>query len=140
MDVLIKETGNGGDLVLKGNDIAMVQGIENMPYLSMFSGDGNYWGNTVMQQAEPDIADTSLFGSNTEQVMNSVALNSDGIKKIEQAIKKDLEFITDAMPDSVVDVVLTLVRNNRLDINITINGSTIYYEWNPDSGFLNYKV
>ena len=47
MDVKLIESGNGGDLVLTDNDLAVVGGVENMPYLSMFGG-ANYWANQLL--------------------------------------------------------------------------------------------
>jgi hypothetical protein len=58
-DLAIIETGDGGDYQLKGNDLAVVNGSENMPYIAMFGGNIeatlnnivqdqslDYWGNT----------------------------------------------------------------------------------------------
>jgi hypothetical protein len=39
MDILLVETGNGGDVIFTGNDLAVINGFENMPYLAMFGGN-----------------------------------------------------------------------------------------------------
>ena len=41
-DLLIIETDNGGDLVLRNNDLVSIEGFENMPYLGMFGGNVAY--------------------------------------------------------------------------------------------------
>lgn len=41
-DILLIETDNGGDFVLKNNDLASIEGFENMPYLGMFGGNVAY--------------------------------------------------------------------------------------------------
>jgi hypothetical protein len=43
-DILIFETGNGGDMMLRNNDIVTVEGYENQPYLAMFGGNGSWMG------------------------------------------------------------------------------------------------
>ena len=79
-DLLIRETGNGGDLVLKGNDLAMVSGAENMPYLSMFGGV-NWWGNDLLLGEDIDLQ----FNSESEAAINDISLNSAGRVALENA-------------------------------------------------------
>jgi hypothetical protein len=76
MDLAIIETGNGGDLQLVGNDLAMVNGIENMPYLGMFGGNieestvnkveklqsFDWWGNNLLMPGNQSIQFNSSFG------------------------------------------------------------------------------
>ena len=62
-DLVIWETGNGGDAQLLGNDLATTDGLTNMPYLGWFGGNpgfittGNeleneqrfdWWGNSLL--------------------------------------------------------------------------------------------
>ena len=62
-DLVIYETGDGGDVQLQGNDLATTSGITNQPYLGWFGGNtdasttGNelegeqkldWWGNSVL--------------------------------------------------------------------------------------------
>jgi len=137
IDALIIETGNGGDLLQQGNDMAIVEGFENMPYLAMFSGDGDWWGNNLLFSNN----DSSVFfSSQTERVMREVTLNSAGRIKIETAIKNDLAFLKSNISGTTVDVTTSVVNPDRLDIEITINGNTFYMQWNPSTAFLNYQV
>jgi len=39
MDLEIVETLNGGDLLIKNNDLSMIEGLQNMPYIGMFGGN-----------------------------------------------------------------------------------------------------
>lgn len=133
-DILIKEAGNGGDLVLLGNDLAAASGYENGPYLSMFGGDA-WWGNAFLQDEEPSVR----FSSQTERTLREVPLNSAGRIRIEAAINADLAWLRD-ISGTTVAVATTITSDNRLDINITINGRTFYYQWNPGADFLTYRV
>jgi phage gp46-like protein len=127
-DLALIETGNGGDLRMRGADLAGVEGVENMPYLSMFSGEG-WWGNAMLP---PD----AQFSSQTERVMGEVALNSAGRVRIEQAIRADLASIEKALPGTKVEVSTALSAADRLEISIRIAGEQFYYLWNPIEGTL----
>lgn len=135
MDIAIienSETG-GGDWQLKGNDLAYVLGIENQVYLGMFGGNVaavtnninppselfDYWGNTLFfidQQAVQ-------FNSITEKTLNTTTLNSRGRTIIQNAIKKDLEFLkTNA--DIEVEVYVISDDKIRLELKVKQNNNT----------------
>jgi phage gp46-like protein len=125
LDLAIVETGNGGDLQLNGNDLAIVTSLENQPYLAMFGGNleastdpnnielisGDWWGNDLLFPNQPDLQMNSL----TERVLNQVNLNSLGISLIENAIKQDLKFL---QPQAQMTVSVQLISDDRLDVKI----------------------
>jgi hypothetical protein len=39
MDLRLVETGNGGDLIRTINDLNVINGLSNYPYLAMFGGN-----------------------------------------------------------------------------------------------------
>ncbi|HXP52170.1 MAG TPA: hypothetical protein VN922_19595 [Bacteroidia bacterium] len=126
-DLAIIETGNGGDLQKLNNDLSVVYGIQNMPYLSMFGGNVkqstkqntvaeqsfDYWANTLMYDAEPDLQMNSL----TERTYKSVALNSQGRILIEAAIKEDLKLLSDV---ATVTITTYIISDDRIDSVIKI--------------------
>lgn len=126
-DLAIIETGNGGDLQLRGNDLAVVNSIENMPYLSMYGGNSGYptkntvteiqsfdwWGNTLLIPNNPN----NQFNSLTENILNTITLNSSGRIQIENAIKGDLKFMQDF---AVVNVVVTILATDKIFVQLTI--------------------
>jgi len=129
-DVLIYETGQGGDLYLQGNDVALTTGVENVPYLAMFGGD-NWWGNQYI--ATP-------FASKTEAALLSNPLTSAGRIAIEAAMQADLAFLND-IPGTTWSVVTSISGNpNLLNATITINGQSFSMQWNPNTLFLNYQI
>lgn len=104
MDLKLVEEGNGGDLVKNNTDIAVILGFQNMPYLAMFGGNTegstptnrvageqafDWWGNSLLMANDQAIQ----FNSLTEKTVKEVPLTSSGRVLIEQAIKKDLEFM-----------------------------------------------
>ncbi len=132
MDVLIIETGNGGDLLLTGSDLEVVNGYENMAYLSMFSG-ADWWANDLI--TEP----TQRVQCLTEVALLENALSSAGRLKIIDAIKNDLSFFKD-MTGAEINVDANIANSDRLDISININGQEVYMNWQPSLAYLNYKV
>lgn len=127
MDLALIDTRNGGDLQLVGNDLATVFGIENMPFLAMFGGNieqstednivteksFDWWGNTLLMNGNQSIQ----FNSLTERILNSTPLTSQGRITIENAMKKDLEFLS---PVATVDVSVTIVATDRINVAIKV--------------------
>jgi hypothetical protein len=136
MDLAITEMdGNGGDLILAGNDLAMVFGIENMPYLAMFGGNPGFvtdnkvqeaesfdwWGNNLLMNGDQSLQ----FNSLVEEKLRTVALNSSGRVAIEEAVKKDLYFLKD-VATVTVDVLIIAIDTIQINIRIEQNsGSTL---------------
>ncbi len=130
-DLSLIETQNGGDLQLNGSDLAVVFGIENMPYLAMFGGNieqstgvdkvadsKDWWGNDLFMKADIAIQ----FNSLTERIINNTALTSGGRIVIENAILKDLEFLSE---QAVVSVEVLIEGVDRLKVNIRVEIDTV---------------
>jgi phage gp46-like protein len=139
LDLLLIETGNGGDLVLRGNDLVVTTGMENQPYLSQFGGpaadEEDWWANDLLLAEEP----TTQFRSETEKALRTVLTSASRIQ-IEQAAKGDIDFLKTAFPGTEISCTASIVADDRLEMLITINGQQFFYEWNPDSSFLTYKI
>ncbi len=125
-DVLILETLNGGDLNKVGNDLAISKGWENMPYLALFGGnvkqstpservDGeqnyDYWGNGFEDNSAVQM------NSETERTLHSVSLNSNGRILIEQAVLRDLSFMTEF---AIVTASVSIISDDRVQIDVSI--------------------
>lgn len=123
-----RKDGNGGDIQLLGNDLAVVNGNENQVYLALFGGNveqntpavilsntqqKDYWGNNLFWRNDTE----RQFNSNTERTLNTVPLNSAGRLKIENAVNDDLKFLKDN--GATVTVNVTLPGINTVKINIT---------------------
>jgi len=126
MDIRLIEDGDGGDFVLKGNDIETIDGFQNMIYLGLFGGNlgantkefaeseqrSDWWGNNLFMQNDPVIQ----FNSNTERLLNNIALNSSSRLKIEESIKTDLSFMQSF---GTLSVAVSIVSTDRADFLIT---------------------
>src|SRR6478609_1664123 len=116
-DLAIGEAeGNGGDIKMLKNDLAIVYGNENQVYLALFGGNveqntpaiptitqtNDYWGNSLFWTNNA----AQQFNSNTERILNTTALNSAGRVKIENAVKDDLKYLQDTGVQVTVNVTL----------------------------------
>lgn len=129
-DILIYESGGGGEILIRGNDVATVSGYENAPYLSMFGG-GDWWGNALCPGNE--------FLAKTEDVLKTTPLTSSGRIAIENAVKTDLSFLNN-IPGTTWSINVSITSPTRLEILIMINGKEFNYLWNPDKFYLTHQV
>lgn len=132
-DLAIVETGSGGDIQKVGNDIALVYGVENQPYLAMFGGNieadtvsgvvteqsFDYWGNSLLMSNNPNIQ----FNSKLERTLLTTPLTSAGRTKIINAVTNDLQYIKDSLGDDVV-INVAIISDNWLQIQLTITVTT----------------
>lgn len=126
-DLKIIETKDGGDTVLKGNDLELISGFQNMPYIGMFGGNTeqsttgpkdteqtfDFWGNFLFHPTDQAI----WFNSKTEHLLNTIALTPAGRIEIEEQVKKDLEFM---QKFASVSVSVSLTSVDRLEIKIIL--------------------
>lgn len=126
-DIYLIETGDGGDLVLSGNDLKIVEGWENMVYIALFGGNPGYsttgpkivdqqfdwWGNYMLSPSNQKV----WINSTLEYLINNTAINSSGRVKLEQAILNDLSFMRDF---AKITASVTLINVDRIKISITI--------------------
>jgi len=125
-DVLILETLNGGDINKVAGDLALAKGWENMPYLALFGGNVRQSTPTERVDGEQNFdwfgnaleSDSNLqFNSETERTLQSVNLNSNGRILIEQAVIKDLAFMTEF---ATVNASVSIISDDRVQIDIAI--------------------
>lgn len=128
-DLKLKSTGDGGELILQGNDIAMINGLQNMPYLATFGGnleqstsgakpDGeqafDYWANHLLMEQNEAIQ----FNSTLERRLKEVTINSSGRIQLERAIQADLAFMNEF---AGITVAVAIVAPTRIEISIKID-------------------
>lgn len=106
MDLKLKETYNGGDIVKATKDFVVIYGLSNMPYLALFGGsveantpntrvegeqNFDWWGNELFMPDEQGMQ----FNSDTERALMTTPLTSAGRLVIQQAVMRDLKFMKD---------------------------------------------
>lgn len=125
MDLAVIENNNGGELVKKGGDLALIEGWSNMPYLGMFGGNieastrerltgeqvYDYWANNLL------FTETSQFNSETERALLNVSLSSAGLSTIQKAVEKDLKFMSDF---AQISVTVSIIGVDKIKIEIKV--------------------
>ena len=124
LDILIYESGDGGEFQLMNDDIATVSSLTNQVYLALFGGNieqdttteieigderDDWWGNEYVEVP---------FNSTFERTLNNVALNSSGLKQLENAAKDDMRYFSDYAD---IEVSATIPDVNKLEITISLN-------------------
>lgn len=104
-DLLIYSSGGGGEANLLSNDLELTDGIFNQVYLGLFGGNPGFvstgitieseqnfdwWGNNLFFNNDPE----KQFNSYTENILNTIALNSQSREIIKGFVLKDLQFLT----------------------------------------------
>lgn len=125
-DILLYETGNGGDIKITKNDIELCDWILQIVYICLFGGNvekstkGNelinevrfdWWANSLLFSEDKE----KQFNSETEKTLNEVSLNSAGRITIKRAVEKDLEQLKN-IANFFVEISLSQV--NRVEIII----------------------
>jgi hypothetical protein len=153
MDVELIEANNGGDLVKKPKDLSVIFGFQNMPYLGLFGGNKeastplkrleneqafDWWGNNLCFPNDSSVQLNSI----TEKTLETVALNSFGLKIIQKAVLKDLEFMK---PFASVTASVSMISLDSIEISITLirldnlEQRTFIYIWDSTNKELTEK-
>lgn len=120
MDILLYESGDGGEMSLQGGDIQTTSAIFNYVYLSLFGGNveastpdvdpprgverQDYWAN-VYSQSEPE----NLFNSEYERIISNIVINTGTLQLISEAAKADLSWMEE-LSLAVIEEVTTYLE------------------------------
>jgi len=123
-DVLLYQTNNDGEISVENGVVAMIGGFETAAYLSLFGGDEkddgmdgnsqNWWGNL-------DETDTAYqYRSETQNLLQALPATSGNLLRVEQAVKRDLQWFLDKKIASSVMIAASIPEINRVKIAIAI--------------------
>lgn len=144
-DLKLYETGDGADFNLIGNDLEIIEGFQNMPYLSFFGGNPghpttgakpeneqafDHWSNFYLHPNNTSV----WFNSYLENTLQNVTLSSGGLRDIEAAIEKDLKNVAEFSEINDINVELIYVDRLRITIKIqeptNLQSNEFTYIWN----------
>jgi phage gp46-like protein len=124
-DVLLEQTNDDGEITVENGLVQMTGKFETAAYLSLFGGneddDGRpdnektFWGN--LSEINPSFK----LVSETQHLLQSIPATSSNLKRIEDAVKRDLQWFLNEKIASSVDVTVTIPALNRIKIVININ-------------------
>lgn len=132
-DILIYESGDGGEWSIQNKDLALVETLWQQVYLALFGGNIeantspnvliteerlDWWGNSLIYPENPEMQ----FNSNTERALGNTALNSAGRLTILRAVETDLDYLS-PMLNYTADVELVTQDRIRIIVNFTPKGN-----------------
>lgn len=142
-DILLHETGNGGDMEIISNDLALTEQLYQQVYLCLFGGNveastlGNeipseirmdWWGNSALLSQTK----AKQYNSQTEKALNENTLDSQGRVNIARAVEADLSYFKGIADISINVVILSynkVVINIKLDKPGTQQGKALQIIW-----------
>ncbi len=134
-DILLYQTDDGGEINIVNGVLDMSGGLETAAYLSLFGGneddDGrndnafNWWANI----AEIDPVDQ--YRSETQHLLQSLPATSGNLRRIEDAVTRDLAWFIEKKVASTVEVLASIPGVNRVKIaiDITAQGEESEFEF-----------
>ena len=120
--------GDGGDLILDGGDLLVGNGLDSAAILSLFGGNVDdsgsqaaeelqYWGNVI--ETDPNRS----LRSETQHLIESLPVTSGNLRRVEDAVKRDLAWMVDEklVQSMEVDVELVGVKRIRIVIDLLVS-------------------
>lgn len=136
MDILIYESGDGGDFELTSNSISLTSAVWNSVYLAMFGGNTehthtdeeeaagfneDYWQNDLFFSE-----DVNKIISETEHTLTHTVMNSQGLNDLAEAVNEDLSFLSEI---ATFDIEVEQIAIDKVSILITIDETQVSYIW-----------
>lgn len=127
-DILLFESGDGGEMAIQGNDLVLIETILQQAYIALFGGNVeantvgdeiptqerfDYWANSLLWPDSPN----KQFNSNTERVLQNTVLNSAGRIEITSAVELDLDYLK-LIANFEVEV--SILSHNKVQISISL--------------------
>jgi phage gp46-like protein len=126
IDIAIYESADGGEVNLVNEDIELIAGLTNQVYLALFGGNVeqdtsdelndldqrfDWWGNAYLPTNQQ-------FNSTFERTISKVAITGEGLSILEDAAKKDLEYLQE-YADIQVQASVTQPKRVELIVSLT---------------------
>lgn len=122
-DVLLYQTVDDGDIIVEGGVTRMTGGFETAAYLSLFGGneDDNgidskftWWSN--LNETESDLK----YVSETQYLLKSLPATANNLRRVNDAISRDLQWFLDRKIASSIDVESSIPSVNKIKISVSI--------------------
>ena len=127
-DILLYESGDGGEMAINGNDLVLIETILQQAYIALFGGNVeantigdeiptqerfDYWANSLLWPNSPN----KQFNSNTERILQNIVLNSSGRITIKSAVELDLEYLKRIVN---FEVNVSILSTNKVEMSVSM--------------------
>ena len=133
-DVHLFATTDGGDISIENGMVKMSSGLETAVYLSLFGGNEdddclagssfNWWGNI------DEIDRQKHYRSETQNLLKSLPATTGNLRRIEDAVKRDLAWLLDAKRVSSILVSTGMPGINRIKLIIYFKSAEREFNFN----------
>jgi|SRR5690242_11290055 len=140
-DVRIYQTDNGGEISFVNGQAVMSDGLESSVYLSLFGGNEQdsglaaddsvqWWGNLTEPLAE------RRYRSETQGLLRSIPPIPANLRRIEEAVAADLEWMLDTKLATFVGAIASMpaVNSVHIEIRVQIDGTVFPFEFTEPWG------
>ena len=124
-DIFLFQTNDDGNINVEGGIVEMNGGLETAAYLSLFGGNfddsgdqdskSQWWGNYIEDEKN------RKYRSRTQNLLKSLPATSSNLRRIEEAAKLDLEWLTETGTATSIEITATVPKLNAINIEININ-------------------
>lgn len=131
-DVLLFHTVDGGEIEFIGGEPTMSDGLETSAYLSLFGGndddanlDGTahlqWWGNLGENDG------SKHYRSETQYLLKSLPATSANLRRLEDAVKRDLSWMLSEFAKNVsCGVSIPALNRAQIELGIEVKSGTKY--------------
>lgn len=124
MDVKLFHTVDDGEIELKNGQLVMSDGLAEATYFSLFGGNERdsglkvddklqWWGNLG------EVEQKRKYRSETQNLIRSLPATSSNLRRLEDAARRDLEWFTEEVADSV-EATAVIPALNRVELHVVI--------------------
>lgn len=118
-DVLLQQTDDEGDITVSAGVVQMTGGFETAVYLSMFGGDGAWWGNTT--EDDP----VRKYKGETEAALAGLPATPANLRKVEQAAARDLNWLVQTRTASEVTIDASMPGLNKINLTVSVRADGV---------------
>jgi phage gp46-like protein len=122
-DVVLYQTLEGGDISIADGVVEMSGGLETAVYLSLFGGNERDAGNAESRAAwwgNLNEVPERQYRSETQNLLQSLPVTSYNLRRIEDAARRDLEWMREVGAASAISVSASVPGLNRVRLVIDI--------------------
>jgi len=132
-DVLLYHTTDNGEINVVGGIIELTNLLDTAVYLSLFGGNEDdtgtnvnkyeWWGNLS------EVDTLKRYRSETQNILQSLPLTTSSLRKIEDAVNRDLSWIVSEGFAQDITISATMPSLNRASISILVDSDKYTFDY-----------
>lgn len=130
-DVVLYQSVDDGEIIVEHGIVVMDGGLQTSVYISLFGGNEedsggdqdphSWWGN---------IGQTRKYRSETQYLLSALAPSSANLKRVEDAVKRDLAWMVTDKIATDIRARVTIPKYNSVKITVNVDNDEYTYSDN----------